>query len=688
MSRDGDLEIVLRWDRKNAAFEIGVRFDVPADNVEEWMPPVDPIPIDLDELARLRADESAYGQALTRMVLGVESVQPFVLRALHHTEGRNRLHVRLHIAAPPRFHAIRWELLQDPRTGQTLAAQADILLSRYLSSSDWRSIPALAEHDLRALIVVAGPEFAAEETFGGRTLAPVAVADELARAREALKRIPHVRALSDGQATLDDLLAELEQGVDILYLVCHGVLVDEVPVLLLEKSDRSPDLVDGRKLEERLAELDRRPTIAMLSSCQSAAGDAQMWSQDDGALSALGPRLAKVGVAAVVAMQGNVSIDTATVFAPAFFTALADHNGRVDEAMAAGRRAIRSRPDWWVPVLFSRLRSGRTYYRPAFTEREEATWQSLKLSLSQNAITPVLGPGLAGGIIGSRQQIARNWVERWQMPISPRDQGDLAKVAQYLRVHSGAPSDVWLRVQQHLLDEMVERRTAHRGDPIWDLPDDKLKGPSPVPAILEVGRRLRRADEGDPYRVMAGLQVPIYITTNWTDLLQKALEDEGRKPVTMMFPWNKHIPTLRPRLEPTAATPLVYHLYGRLDNPASLVLSEDDYFRWITEWISARKYVPTSVKSALTTVSLLFLGYSLDDWDFRVLFHGIKSFAGSRRLEDRNHVGVQLSPQSQTIDTEAAQEYLESYFGDDKITIYWGETRTFLDELRTRKLLP
>ena len=684
MSHDGDLEIVLRWDRKNAAFEIGVRFAVAGDNIEDWMEPVDPILIDLGELASLRADESEYGEALTRMLLGVETVRPFVLRAFDHAGGRNRLHLRLHLAAPPRFHAIRWELLQDPRTGKPLAARSEILLSRYLSSSNWRPIPALPEHDLRALIVVASPEIAAEETFGGRPLAAVAVADEVARARRALGQIPHVDTLTEGEATLDRLLAKLEEGVDILYLVCHGLVVDDRPILLLEKADRSPDLVESGRLADRLAELDRRPTIAMLSSCQSAAGNTQMWSQDDGALSALGPRLASVGVAAVIAMQGNVSMATAAAFAPAFFTALG-RNGRVDEAMAAGRRAIRDRQDWWVPVLFSRLRSGRTYYQPGFTKREEITWQSLQLSLSQNAITPVLGPGLASGIIGSRQQIARNWVERWQMPISEHDQGDLAKVAQYLRVHSGAPSDVWLRVQQHLRDEMVERCNAHPDDPTWDLPDDKFKGPSPVAAILEVGKRLRRSDEGDPYRFMAGLQVPIYITTNWTDLLQKALEDEGREPITVVFPWNKRIPTVRRRLEPTAARPLVYHLYGRLDRPESLVLSEDDYFEWITEWVSARKYVPACVKSAFTTSSLFFLGYSLDDWDFRVLFHGIKSFHGSRRMTSNHHVGVQLNPQSQMIDADAAQEYLESYFGEDKISIYWGETRAFLDELRARR---
>ncbi len=686
MSRDGDLEIILRWDRRSGGFEIGVRFDIVDDNVEDWLPPGEEIQIRLDWLAQLRADESAYGQALTEMVLGGKDVKPFVLRALNRIEGQGRLHVRLHIAAPPRFHAIRWELLRDPRTGRPLATQSDVLLSRYLNSPDWRPIPARAEHALRALIVVAGPNNLDE--WEERALAPVAVEEELVRAQAALRHIPHVQSLSGAKATLTDLLNVLETGVDILYLVCHGFLKGDVPMLLLEGPKGVAEVVDGRVLAERLSELERRPTIALLSSCQSAGADAQIWSRDDGALSALGPRLASIGVAAVVAMQGNISMETASLFAPAFFEALA-RNGRVHEAMAAGRRAVQDRRDWWVPVLFSRLRSGRTYYRPAFTERQESTWQSLILKLSMNAITPVLGPGLASDIVGSRQAIARNWVEQWQMPISPHDQGDLAKVAQYLRVRSNA-GDVWVRLQAHLLKEMVERRAARGGDPAWDLPDDMIAGPSPVPAILEVGKRLRRADKGDPYRVMADLQVPIYITTAWTDLLQEALKDRDREPITMTFPWNHHIRTGARRVEPTIRTPLVYHLYGRLDRPETLVLTEDDYFEWITAWISARKSIPPSVQRALTASSLLFLGYSLDDWDFRVIFQGIKSFGSGKgnMLSQNQHVGVQLSPQNQTIEPEAAQEYLESYFGDDKITIYWGDTRQFLDDLRERRARP
>jgi hypothetical protein len=686
LESDADLEIVLRWDRHRGAFDVSLRFDIVASNVEDWLPPGEPLTIDPSALGRLSADEPAYGRALTQMVLRPEDVQPFFLRARDRTEGRHKLHVRLHISAPAQFHALRWESLRDPRTGTPIGMLSDVLLSRYLSSPDWRPIPALVKHDQRALIVVAGPSDLDQHRPNERELKDVDVDGELARARTALEAIPDVRVLTGASATLAGMLEALDQGVDILYLICHGALIDDVPQLYLVKPDGTADLVDGRKLVERLSELQRRPTVAMLCSCQSATAGTEVWSTDEGALSALGPRLAAAGVPAVVAMQGNISMATAATFAPAFFTELAAH-GIVDEAMASARRAVHEQRDWWVPVLFSRLRSGRTYYRPQFTERQVNTWQALETQISQRIFTPVLGPGLASGMLGSRPEVARRWVERWQMPIAPHNQGDLAKVAQYLRVRS-APGTVRAELRKHLMTEIQEhRKRAEPDDPVWKLPEELVEGPDPEPAILEVGRRMREIDEGDPYRVMADLSVSIYITTGWTDLLQAALLDRERKPITMTFPWNDAIEPQRLRAIPTVEQPLVYHLYGRLDNLASLVLSEDDYFVWLTSWIALRQRIPAAVKKALTAQSLLFLGYSLDDWDFRVIFQSIKSFGGADLLGQNLHIGVQLSPESQMIEPEAAQEYLESYFGQDKISIYWGETRQFLNELRNRGLV-
>jgi hypothetical protein len=665
--------------------EVNLRFQNPAENVDRLLRPVTPVSIDLALLRSLSYDEEAYGDALSKMVLRAGDVLPFFQEAVAAAEGgRSILHLRLHINAPPQFHALHWESLRDLRTPDPIATRSGVLLSRYLTSPDWRPIPAVAKHDLHAVVAVAGPRDIDQYAPNQRTLAPVHVADELDRARSALADFPNIMVLANGGATLAGILAGLEAGVDVLYLVCHGALIDDVPVLYLEKADGTTDRVDGRKLVERLTGLPKRPTVVMLCSCQSASGGNEQRSADEGELSALGPRLAGSGVSAVVAMQGNVSMTTAGAFALAFFRALAQ-DGVVDRAMATARRAVSERPDWWVPVLFSRLRSGRTYYKPQFTERAGRMWETLRVQLRTGNFTPVLGPGLADSILGSRQDIARRWVKRWQMPLASHNQDDLAQVAQYLRVTSAAAT-VRSQLIDYLGDEIAERsKSAEQDDPFWKLALDRRR---PEKAIIEVGRRLRKTDPGDPYRVAAALPVSVYVTTAWTDLLQDALRgaNPARDPVTMTFPWNE-IPAddlLENLAEPSEECPLVYHLFGRLDRPRSLVLTEDDYFEWMAAWQTRRKDIPPVISESLVDKSLMFVGFRLDDWDFRVVFNGLKSFGGRELFDHSLHIGVQLSPDNQLVEPEAAQEYLESHFGNDRVNIYWGGTRQFLDDFRAQ----
>ena len=705
MPGDADLEFGLTWNPRDEAggnvattaavldadpldvgeLEVNLRFQNPGENVDRLLPRVPPVSIDLARLRRLGLDEEAYGKALTDMVLRSDDILPFFQAAVAATEsGELTLHLRLHINAPPQFHALRWESLRDPRSGDPIATRSGVLLSRYLTSPDWRPIPPAAKHDLHALVAVAGPRNIGEYTPNQRTLASVRVDEEVARARNALVDFREVDVLANGAATLTGILASLEAGVDVLYLVCHGALIDDVPFLYLERADGTADRVDGRRLVERLTGLPRRPTVVMLCSCQSASGASEPWSIDEGELSALGPRLAGAGVSAVVAMQGNVSMTTAGAFTLAFFQALAS-DGVVDRAMATARRAVRDRQDWWVPVLFSRLRSGRTYYTPAFTERADDMWETLRLQLRTGRFTPVLGPGLADSILGSRQDVARRWVKRWQMPLASHSQGDLAQVAQYLRVRS-ADATVRSQLIDYLGEEIAQRsERAEPGDPFWDLPLDPQK---PENAITEVGRRRRLSDPGDPYRVAAALPVSVYVTTAVTDLLQAALReaDPPRHPVTMTFPWNEiaDVDALANLVEPSKERPLVYHMFGRLERPRSLVLTEDDYFEWMAAWLTRRKDLPPVVSESLVEKSLMFVGFRLDDWDFRVVFNSVKSFGGRELFRENLHVGVQLSPDTELIEPEAAQEYFESYFGNDKVNIYWGDTRHFFDEFRAR----
>jgi hypothetical protein len=120
------------------------------------------------------------------------------------------------------------------------------------------------------------------------------------------------------------------------------------------------------------------------------------------------------------------------------------------------------------------------------------------------------------------------------MPLPAHNQGDLAQVAQYMRVQSAAGA-VRGQLIDYLWEEIAKRSMrAQPGDPFRDLPLNRAK---PEDAITDVGRRLRRTDPDDPYRVAAALPVSVYVTAGVTDLLQHALReaDPPRDPVTMSF---------------------------------------------------------------------------------------------------------------------------------------------------------
>jgi hypothetical protein len=46
-------------------------------------------------------------------------------------------------------------------------------------------------------------------------------------------------------------------------------------------------------------------------------------------------------------------------------------DSQVGRAMAVARGAVRDRPNWWMPVLYIRLRSGRIGYNPCFGDEKE-----------------------------------------------------------------------------------------------------------------------------------------------------------------------------------------------------------------------------------------------------------------------------------------------------------------------------
>ncbi|HEX2062539.1 MAG TPA: SIR2 family protein [Thermoanaerobaculia bacterium] len=245
--------------------------------------------------------------------------------------------------------------------------------------------------------------------------------------------------------------------------------------------------------------------------------------------------------------------------------------------------------------------------------------------------------------------IAREWADRYEYPLPDRD--DLARVSQFVAVLE---------------------------DPMW--PKEEI-------STFFHGKAPELASEDEPHRILAELPLPIYLTTNYDDFMAQALRAVGKDPVEEFCRWTPR-ESFRPSVfetargfEPTVEQPLVFHLHGMLNRPESLVLTEDDYIDFLVN-IADTQVIPPRVREALADTMLLFIGYRLADWNFRVLYRGlVEKVDPSGR---RQNLMVQLRP-ADVPSPDAAQTYLERYFDAMSVRVFWGDARAFVQELRKRR---
>ena len=724
MAKYAELEIALRR-REAGGYPVEMRFMAADSDSDERIPASGSAFADIDPKKVQVLEPGDYGKALGKALFADARIRQGMsdARASVKTLEDGALRVRLYIdAGAEELHRIHWETLCDA-DGATLFNGDQVLLSRYLASSNWR--PVRGKTDLKALVVVANPpglssasdpeQFDPDKPDNAvPKLAPVDVAKERARAEAGLQKAGiDVKTLATGAsdslgpATSDNILNQLENGFDILYLVCHGALMkDGQARLYLEEG-----LVDGSKLIERIRHSRTQPRLIVLASCESAGGEGKAAS---GTLIALGPLLVDAGIPAVIAMQGKVKMSTIAKFMPAFFGALAKEGGQIDRAMgvARDRAANADCDDYWMPALFMRLRTGRLWYVPGLSsgtsgQTDKQIWDRIKEAILTQRFTPIIGPGVLESLIGSTRDLAKEMAGN-QFPFASYSREDLPTVAQYMAVYMGLP----LTAKVSLARQVARKLRGQTG-----LDPEKMENVSRI--LSAAGKTEREANSLDPHKVLASRPFSIYLTTNPDSLMEDALREAGKNPRSDFSRWNKdpsfdllnfnqypRILEREPKYVPNVDNPLVYHLFGQFDLPApmpgapelppgarteagfgSMVLTEDDFFNYLLSIGSkadAKDLEPRPVGTALTSNSLLFLGFRLDDWSFRVLLRSIfnKEGSGARDVggdKARPCVGAQIQPEEDRVPQPAmASKYFEQYLQKSKIDIFWGNTAEFI----------
>jgi hypothetical protein len=146
------------------------------------------------------------------------------------------------------------------------------------------------------------------------------------------------------------------------------------------------------------------------------------------------------------------------------------------------------------------------------------------------------------------------------------------------------------------------------------------------------------------HRFLAQLPAPqLIVTTNYDDLIERAFVEAGkpfdlvihptdRKDVAASVLWWKHGADEPKTVPPNQldidleAKIVIYKMHGSIDRQLgkwhSYVISEEDYIDFLSR-MTTQTAVPAIFATHFRPRQFLFLGYSLSDWNFRVVLRNL-----------------------------------------------------------------
>lgn len=161
---------------------------------------------------------------------------------------------------------------------------------------------------------------------------------------------------------------------------------------------------------------------------------------------------------------------------------------------------------------------------------------------------------------------------------------------------------------------------------------------------------------------LAGINHPLLIiTTNYDDLIERAFLKQGREFDVVVHTTDPSIGDRVIWLEHGTKSPIeispnkldidlnnvtvIYKMHGAIDRQSpqrdQYVITEDDYIDFLVR-MTKNKAIPAIFAEPFQSSHFLFLGYSLRDWNLRVILNRIQSEL--RRPTDITSWGIQYKP--------------------------------------------
>jgi len=145
-------------------------------------------------------------------------------------------------------------------------------------------------------------------------------------------------------------------------------------------------------------------------------------------------------------------------------------------------------------------------------------------------------------------------------------------------------------------------------------------------------------------RALAELDFPLVITTNYDQLFENALIAVGKQPRVAVYTPNLERTT--DYGDPTVESPVVFKIHGDILHPETVVITDEDYIQFVLRMSSKEPYDPVSLtlKYHLTNWPTLFVGYSLLDYNLRLLFKTLRWKIDAASMPDMYSVDYHPDP--------------------------------------------
>src|SRR5947209_3470846 len=135
---------------------------------------------------------------------------------------------------------------------------------------------------------------------------------------------------------------------------------------------------------------------------------------------------------------------------------------------------------------------------------EEKDWDLLLRRIRDGRCTPFLGAGACFGVLPLGSEISEEWAQKYSYPLE--DSTNLIRVAQFLAVNK----------DPMFPKEEILERFKNAAPPDFTSPDE-------------------------PHGVLAGLPLPVYMTTNYDSFMVQALKSRNKDPKREFCRWSKEL---------------------------------------------------------------------------------------------------------------------------------------------------